>query len=116
MPATNPLQTAIAGCTEVLDDWMPAAQVRPFIFEDPAVVWLEYHGETHGLTPDNSPYEFLDFIGQKGRQFEEKWVQEMEPRAVRVCRNAYDVRSADKVQETFALMQKGTRLIAQPAL
>lgn len=110
------LETATDGNREVPPDWMPAGQVRPFIFEDPVVVWLRYHGEEHGFQPDTSPYEFLDFIGEKGRQFEEKWTQEMAIGAVRVCRQAYDVRQVEKVQETIELMLRGTPIIVQPAL
>ena len=110
------LELAIAGHEHVPPDWMSATRVRPFIFEDPAVVWLEYHGEKHGFLPDTSPYEFLDFIGEKGRQFEGRWVKEMAPNAIRVCAEAYDVRLADKVRETFGYIEKGIPVIAQPAL
>ena len=116
MPNNNPLEAAIAGCQEVRADWMPVTQVRPFFFDDPSVVWLKYHGEQHGFKLDTSPYEFLDFIAEKGRQFEEKWTREIEPSAVSVCNEAYDVRSSEKVKETFALMQNGVPLISQPAL
>jgi uncharacterized protein len=95
---------------------MPASQVQPFIVEDPVLVWLEYHGQEHGFQPDTSPYEFGDFIAEKGRQFEETWLQEMAPGAVQVCHTAGEARSAGKVQETFELMGQGAPLIAQPAL
>lgn len=65
-------ETATAGHQKVPPDWMSATQVRPFIFDDPVVVWLQYHGKQHGFEPDTSPYEFLDFIGKKGREFEDK--------------------------------------------
>jgi uncharacterized protein len=116
MSSTDITDVALEGREKVADDWMPAAQVRSLVFEDPGVVWLQFHGERYGFTPDTSPCEFLNFIGDKGRQFEEKWVKEMVPDAVRVCQEAYEVRSAEKVRETFALIQQGTPIIAQPAL
>lgn len=114
--ANKLLEIVTAGHRQVPEDWMPASQVRAFIFEDPVIVWLQYHGVQYGFQPDTSPYEFLDFIGEKARQFEDKWIQEMAPDAVRVCTEPRDVRFAQKVKETFELMQQRAPLIAQPAL
>jgi uncharacterized protein len=86
------------------------------IFEDPAVVWLEYHGAEHGFLPDTSPYEFDDFITEKARQFEEKWVVQMAPGAVRVCAEHQGGLDARKVEQTFGLMRLGVPVIAQPVL
>jgi hypothetical protein len=55
---------------------MSASQVRSIIFEDPALIWLEYYGENYGLRPDDTPFDFLKFIGEKGRQFQEKYEKE----------------------------------------
>ena len=77
MPDQTSLEIAIGGHQQVPEDWMPASQVGPFILEDPALVWLEYHGAAHGFEPDSSPYEFGDFIAEKAGQFEEKWLAEM---------------------------------------
>ena len=95
---------------------MSASQVRPIMFDDPALVWLDYHGERNGFRPDESPYDFLTFIGEKGRQFQEKYTKEVLSGAVRVCEEGYEVRSADKLRETLALMDKGTPIISQAAL
>lgn len=115
---SNPtqLELAIGGHEEVPPDWMPASQIRSFVFDDPVLVWLEFHGRMHGFQPDSSPYEFLDFIGEKGRQFQAKWQKEMAPDAVYVCAAPHEVRSADKVRETFTRIEKGIPIIAQPAL
>ena len=112
----NSLEIALGGHEQVPRDWMPASQVRSFIFDDPAVVWLQFHGDEYGFQPDTSPYDFLDFIAAKSRQFEQKWIAEMAPGAVQVCRAAQDVRSAVKVRETFEWMQQRAPVIAQPAL
>ena len=116
MPDQTSLVIAIGGHQQVPADWMPASQVGPFIGEDPAVVWLEYHGATHGFEPDTSPYEFGDFIAEKAHQFECKWLAEMEPGAVQVCAESREGLDAHKVQQTFELMRQGVPVIAQPAL
>jgi uncharacterized protein len=95
---------------------MSASQVRPLILEDPAILWLEHHGAQYGFQPDEPPYSFLDFIAAKSRQFAEKWLQEMAPQAIRVCREASEVRDAEKVRQTYELMRQGAPVIAQPAL
>lgn len=111
------LDIAIGNNQKAPFDWMSATQVRPFILEDLGAVWLKYHGEKHGLLPDKeSPYEFSNFIFEKGRQFEAKWVKEIAASAIRVCKEAYEVTSADKVRGTFELMQKQTPIIYQSAL
>ena len=110
------LLMATAGRESAPSDWLPASQVRPLIFEDPALLWLEYHGAQFGFQPDTSPYDYLDFIAEKSRQFEAKWLQEMAPAAPVVCRDAHDVTSRSKVEETWELMRQGVPCISQPAL
>jgi len=116
MPSQSPFKIATSSHQQVPLDWMPATQVRPFVFEDPAVIWLQYYGKKYDFQPDTSPYEFIDFIGKKGQQFEKKWIQKKAPGAVHVCSEASYIRSAKKVQETWELMLNGTAVIAQPAL
>lgn len=116
MPDLTSLEMATGGHQHVPSDWMPASQVGPFILEDPALVWLEYHGAAHGFEPDTSPYEFGDFIAEKARQFEEKWLAEMAPGAVRVCAGPEEGLDAGKVRETLDLMRQGAPIIAQAAL
>lgn len=112
----NILQIATGGYKEVPSDWMPATKVRPFLFQDPVIIWLDYYGEQHGFYPDKTLYDFVDFISKKGREFEYKWIKEIAPDAEMVCKNNFDVLSVEKVQETFELLQKGTPVIAHPAL
>jgi len=116
MPGHTILDIALAGHEQVPPDWMPASQVAPLIFDDPAIVWLEHHGAAHGFQPDSSPDELSDFIAAKAHQFERKWLREMAPGAVQVCRSGAEVRDAERVRQTFSLMQQGWSVIAQPAL
>jgi hypothetical protein len=112
----TPIAMALGGHQEVPVDWMSATGAQAILLEDPALVWLKYHGQKHGLQPDSSPYEFLDFVAEKGQQFEDAWLDRMAPEAAYVCLDAQEVRSANKVVETFELMQQGIPVIAQAAL
>lgn len=116
MPVDELIAIATGGHRDIQNDWMHATAVRPFIFDDPALVWLEYHGEENGFKPDKSPYDFLGFISGKGRQFEEKWISELASTAVVVCPHDYEVRSFDKVVETSKHIYARTPVIAKPAL
>lgn len=110
------LDEAMEGNAEVRDDWMKATGIRALVMGDPVLIWLEEYGAQHGFTKDTTPYEFVDFIGEKGRQFEEKWMQEVCPDAVRICSEAFEVRHQDKLRQTTELMQQRIPVIAQPAL
>ena len=108
--------TALGGFEEVPPSWVAATAIRPLVFEDPAIVWLEYYGEQHGFTPQMSDYDFLPFIANKGREFEAKWTSELIPEAVLVCQQPWEVKKADKVRETAKLMQEKVPALLQPAL
>jgi predicted RecB family nuclease len=116
MEKNNIIDIATGGLPKAPPDWMPASQVHALVFEDPALLWLEYYGAQFGFQPDTSPYDFSDFIAEKSCQFEVKWQQEMAPGAPTVCLQAEQALSAAKVQETLALMQQGVPVIAKPAL
>jgi uncharacterized protein len=110
------LALATGGWQDAPEDWMPASQVHALVLEDPALLWLEFHGAAFGFQPDSSPYDLSGFLSQKARQFEERWLAELSPEAVRVCRDDHDVRLAVRVAETLQLMASAAPVIAQPAL
>jgi hypothetical protein len=115
--STNELIALVKnGEEEIPDDWMPATAVRALVMDDPAIVWFDYFGEANGFKPEKSPYDFLTFIGEKGRQFEEKWIREMAPASAAVCQQDYEVRSIGKVLETIEQLHAGVPVIAKPAL
>ena len=109
-------QIAIGGLSEPGADWMSASQVRSAGSGDPILAWLDSHGVANGFQKDESPYSFLDFIFEKGNQFEAKWVAEMAPDAVRVCESWQEVRNPEKVRETLDLMRGGTPVLFQVPL
>lgn len=110
-----PLQIAIV-YEDVQSEWLPASRVKHLLEEDPAIIWLEHFGHLHGFEPDKSEYDLTDFIFRKSREFEKAWCEHNCPSVVRVCAEAYEVRSARKVEETFALMSQGVPVIGQAAL
>lgn len=110
------LVEAIGGHPQVPADWMSATAVHPLFYDDPGQIWLRYHGSSHGLTPATSPYHFIEFIGEKGRQYEAAWIDRMLPGAPRVCADPREVHFARKVEETWDLIQRGVPAIVQPAL
>lgn len=107
---------ARGGNREIPDNWMPATSVRPLIFDDPVLVWLRYFGEANGFRPEESPYDFLKFIAEKARQFEEKWISELVSAAVVVCTQDHEVREIGKLLETIGYLHAGVPVIAKPAL
>src|SRR5438270_2156630 len=109
--------SATSGFSHVPEDWMPASGVRALTLADPVLLWLEFHGKANGFQKDaSSPYDFMTFIFEQGRKFENKWICELAPEAVRVCTNAYEVRDVEKVQQTIDLIERGTPVTAGPAL
>ena len=116
MPDDDLLELAMGGFDEVPPDWVRPTQLRPFYFDDPGVAWLECHGNLHGFSKDKPEYSFLNFIFEKGRAFEVKWITETVPDADLVCAEPWEVRDAAKVRETYTLMKQGVPAICQPAL
>lgn len=110
------LAQASAGTESIPEDWMPATGVRALVFEDPVLLWLEFHGDANGFTKDAPQYDFTEFIHGKGRQFEEKWIAEMAPDAVRVCEETWEVRQLRALKRTVELIAERTQVIAAPAL
>jgi len=104
------------GLAVVSNDWMAATAIRPLVFNNPAQVWLQYHGARHGLTPVETPYDFLDFIGNKSRQFQDKWIRELAGQPPTVCAQNFEVRNADRLRTTLELMAAESSVIVQPAL
>lgn len=112
--ANSIIEIATGNHKEVPENWMPASGTRAFFFDDPGSVWLKYHGKEHGFKADESG--FLDFIFEKGRQFQDKWVKEVAKDAIVVCKEAYEVKNIAKVQETLELIKNKKPIIAQAAL
>ncbi len=110
------LATATGQLRQTPDDWMSATAIHPLFYDDPGQIWLRYHGARFGFSPSVSPYHFIDFIGEKGRAFEGAWVEKVIGDAPRVCEDAQEVHSVEKVEATWNLLRRGTPAVVQPAL
>lgn len=115
-PTEKTVAIALGGYDQVPDDWVSATAIRPLVFEDPAIIWLDHHGAEHGFEPSETEYDFVKFIANKARGFEKKWCSESAPEGRQICQEPWEVRSADKVQETINLMAQLTPVLIQPAL
>ena len=116
MTLAEVFEVASGKLPEVANDWMSAAQGRSIMFDDPALIWLEYHGQAYGFQPDESPYDFLKFIGEKGREFQDTYASQVLTPGAMVCKEAFEVRRVEKLKETVDLMERGVPVIYQPAL
>ena len=105
------------GChKEVPKTWVSGTGVRALIQEDPALTWLKYHGKAHGLEEDPAEYSFLNWIGDKGRAFEAKWIKEVCPEAVQAMEEDVDVRRVQGLVKTLGLMSRQVPVISKAAV
>jgi len=107
---------ATAGHKEVPSNWMSATGLRALVQEDPALLWLKYHGAAHGFEEDAKEYSFLEWIGEKGRQFEDKWTREVAPEAQQALDKDTDVRRVQGLLKTLELMERKIPVITKAAL
>ena len=112
----NRLEATSGGHTKVPDDWMPATGLRALIQQDPALLWLKFHGNAHNFQQDPEEYSFLNWIGQKGRDFEDAWVKNIAPDAVQALAEDKDVGRVDGLKRTLDLMARRVPVITKAAL
>ena len=58
------LQMALGSRRQVTADWMPATAVGPLVQQDPALLWLEYHGADHGLVRSRPDHDLAGFLAE----------------------------------------------------
>ena len=109
-------QQATGGHTEVPETWVSGTGLRALIQEDPALLWLQYHGSKHGLEEDPKQYSFLEWIGDKGRDFEAAWIRNVAPEAVQAMDDDKDVRKVQGLTRTLSLMARRVPVITKAAL
>lgn len=113
---SDALRVLLQNQTVVGNDWLPPTKIRSLYLNDPAAIWLEHHGAAHGFVPETLSYAFIDFLAEKGHQFEMAWLQRVAPNAIQVCVEPYEGREAHRVAQTLDLIEAATPVIAQPAL
>lgn len=110
------LEAASGGHTKVPEDWMPATGIRALIQQDAALLWLKFHGKANGFEQDPKKYSFLNWIGQKGREFEAAWVKNVAPEAAQALAEDKDVGRVDGLKRTLDLMARRVPVIRKAAL
>lgn len=110
------IDTITNGHTRIAETWISPSAVAPLTCGDNLGLWLRYHGATHGFAHDESPYALSTFLGEKGRQFEQAWIEHRAPEAIRVCGEGYESGNPARVRQTLDLMAAGVPVITQPAL
>lgn len=105
-------------------DWVSASALRNHVLGDPLLDWLEQHGATRGFDRDtalstfDARTDFTEFIFRQGNLFEAavlRHLATLQP-VVRIADDYQDIRSSDKVRETFEAMAAGAPLIHQGVL
>ena len=110
------LEEVTGGYQKVPANWMPATGLRAIIQKDPCLLWLKFHGTSHGFEQDPEQYSFLEWIGQKGRDFEAAWIKNVAPEAVQALSEDKDVGRVEGVKRTLDLMARGVEIIKKAAL
>ena len=110
--------------TEDWQSWVSAGRTRNWMLRDPLLDWLQLYGKSRNFVPSQelSGYDrnldFLEFIFEKGREFESGILHLLEDRyqVVILAADYKDIRSLPKAEETFAAMQAGGSVIHQGVL
>ena len=105
-------------------EWVSAGQTRNWMLGNPIIDWLELYGKIHGYVPKqeladySKEIDFVDFIFEKGRQFEAGIFRILQEHyeVTTVAHAPEDIRSLDKAKEIFAAMQQGKPVIYQAVL
>ncbi len=95
---------------------MPATGLRALTQEDPCLVWLKFWGRQYGFEPDPEEYSFLNWIGQRGSEFEAAWVKNVAPQAVQALGEDRDVGRIKGLKRTLELMARRVPVIKKAAL
>ncbi|MXZ91458.1 MAG: hypothetical protein F4Z05_08285 [Chloroflexi bacterium] len=105
--------------------WVSAGRTRNWMLKDPLIDWLQAHGANHGYRPERETnrydknLDFLEFIFEQGRKFEEGVLRLLRERyeVVTVAEDTRrDTRRLEKAEATFAAMQQGAPVIYQGVL
>ena len=110
--------------TEDWRSWVSAGRTRNWMLRDPLLDWLQLYGKSQSFVPSQelSGYDrnldFMEFIFEKGREFEAGILRLLQGRyEVAILAADYrDILSLRKAEETFAAMQAGVPVIHQGVL
>lgn len=104
--------------------WVSAGRTRNWMLRDPLLDWLQLYGKSRNFVPSQelSGYDrnldFVEFIFEKGREFEAGILRLLQRhyQLVIVAADYRDILSLQKAEETYAAMQAGVPVIHQGVL
>ena len=110
--------------TDDWQQWVSAGRTRNWMLDDPLIDWLQLYGKSRDylLKPELAGYDkgldFLEFIFDKGREFEAGILRLFQDQFVvaTVAQDYREISSLDKAEETFEAMKQGLPIIYQAVL
>ena len=104
--------------------WVSAGRTRNWMLRDPLIDWLQIYGKSRNFMPSQElpGYDrnlgFVEFIFEKGREFEAAILRLLQGRyEVAILAADYrDIQSLQMAEETFSAMQEGVPIIHQGVL
>ena len=104
--------------------WVSAGRTRNWMLDDPLIDWLQLYGESRDyipkkeLTDYNKDLDFLEFLLDRGREFEAGVIQLLQERfeVTTVAQDYREISRLDKAEETFEAMRRGAPIIYQAVL
>ena len=104
--------------------WVSAGRTRNWMLHDPLLDWLQLYGKGRNFVPSQelSGYDrnldFLEFIFEKGREFEAGILRLLQGRyeVAILATNYRHIQDLRKAEETFEAMQAGVPVIYQGVL
>ena len=115
---------AIPRSREDWKQWVSAGKSRCWMLHDPLIDWLILYGKDRGYIPrkELDSYErdldFLEFIFEQGRRFEQGILRLLEEQydVVKVAQAHRDIYSVERSQDTWEAMRQGVPIVYQGVL
>ena len=104
--------------------WISATSIRNFVLRNPLIDWLELYGDTKGYIRDtdlpsyDERLEFVPFIMQKGREFEDAVAAHLASLAsmTRIAETRDDIRDPAAATRTVEALAQGRPIVHQAVL
>ena len=117
-------RVAVPVSTDDWQQWVSAGKTRNWMLDDPLIDWLQLYGKSRDyllkqeLAGYDKDLDFLEFIFDKGREFEAGILRLFQDQFVvaTVAQDYREISSLDKAEETFEAMKQGLPIIYQAVL
>ena len=117
-------RVAVPVSTDDWQQWVSAGRTRNWMLEDPLIDWLQLYGKSRDyllkqeLAGYDKDLDFLEFIFDKGREFEAGILRLFQDQFVvaTVAQDYREISSLGKAEETFEALKQGLPIIYQAVL